>query len=376
MKSYKTLAPAFLLLVGLTACHNKTGTQDNGSSTFELSGKLSGGGAGMPIYLDRLTSKEDAHIDSTKIGSDGTFTFHTKGITKGFYKLRLTRSDFAILILDSAEKVHVEGDAQFLGNTYTTTGSPDTKLFCELNHESKINYDRRDSLQKIFQDIVNTLGGNKKRLDSLNTAIEGPYDTIVHQQVRYITSFIKAHISSFASIAAIEQLSPIRFLPYYISLDSALSKAYPNSPYLKLAIGSKAPDISLPDTNGKIFNLSSLKGKTVLIDFWASWCGPCKASLPLVDSIFNKYKNRNFTILSVSLDKEKSDWLDAIHHFHLNWTHVSDLKYWNSKAVSLYNLDAIPDMVLVTPDGIIADKNIKEEDLDYEVGALLGLQKM
>lgn len=387
MKSIQKVAVLTIALLGaLTACHNKE-NQASGSSTFELSGKLSGGGAGMPIYLDRISEDNTAHLDSTKLGNDGTFSFHTKGIIKGFYILRLTESDFATLILDSAEQVHVEGNAQFLGNTYTTTGSPDSKLFCEVNEVSKINYGRRDSLQKIFQDMMNASGGKKKRIDSLNDAIQAPYDTLVHQQVRYITGFIKSHSGSFASLAAIEQLDPDKFLTYYTLLDSTLSKAYPASSYVTLfhhkvegmkrvAIGVMAPEISLPDTNGKTVNLSSFRGKVVLIDFWASWCPPCRASLPTVVSVYNKYKNRNFTVLSVSLDKDKDDWLKAIHQFHLKWTQVSDLKYWDSKVVSLYNFSGIPFTVLVSPEGKIVDKNMKEEDLDAEIGRLLDSEKM
>lgn len=386
MKSYKTVFVSLALLAGFTACHNK-GNQVSGSSAFELSGKLSDGGAGMPIYLDRISQENTDHLDSTKLGSDGTFSFHTKGISKGFYILRLTESDFATLILDSNEQVHVEGNAQFLGNTYSVTGSPDTKLFCELNNVSKVNYGKRDSLRRLFRDLMNASGGNKKRLDSLNDAIQGPYDTLLEQQIRYVTGFIKAHPSSFASLAAIEQLDNDKFLPYYGMLDSGLSKTYPKSSYVSLfhknyenmkrvAIGVMAPEISLPDTNGKTVTLSSFRGKLVLVDFWASWCPPCKASLPTIVSVYNKYKNKNFTILSVSLDKDKSDWLGAIHKFHLKWTQVSDLKYWDSKVVSLYNFSGIPFTVLVSPEGKIIDKNMKEEDLDAEIGHLLDSGKM
>jgi peroxiredoxin len=383
----KRIYAVILCTVVLAACHNKN--INGNTSGFELSGKLGGGGAGVAIYLDRISPEGTAHLDSTKLGSDGTFSFHTKGIAKGFYVLRITESDFATLILDSNEKTHVEGNAQFLGNTYSTTGSPDSKIFCDLNQFSKLNYTRRDSLQKYFEAISNTLGGNKRRIDSLNDAIQAPYDTIVYQQVRYITQFLKANMGSFACLAAIEQLAPDKYLSYYSSLDSALLKNYPTSSYVTLfhnktaalervAIGAPAPEISLPDTNGTIVTLSSFRGKVVLIDFWASWCEPCRESLPNIVKLYNKYKDKNFTILSVSLDKEKNAWLDGIHKFHLKWTQISDLKYWDTKVATLYNFkdEGIPFTVLVSADGKIVGKRLPEEELDSEIGNLVKAKKM
>ncbi len=381
----KRILIAALSLSILAACsHNNN---NSASSNFELSGKLSGGGAGVPIYLDRIAPEGSTHLDSTKIGADGTFTFHTKGISKGFYILRITESDFATLVLDSTEHPHIEGNAQFLGNTYTVDGSPDSKLFIEMNQYSKNNYGKRDSLQKMFEALMNASGGNKKRIDSLSNAMEGPYDTLAHQQTRYIQHFLKTYPNSFASLAAVEQLTPENNLQYYVDLDNSLSKVYPNSSYVKLfhekvqgmtrvAVGSVAPEISLPDTSGKEVTLSSFKGKVVLIDFWASWCGPCRASLPNVVKMYNKYHDKNFTVLSISLDKDKDAWIEAIHKFGLKWTNISDLKYWDSKVVKLYNFDGIPFTVLVSADGKIAAKNLNEEDLDAEIGHLVESTKM
>src|SRR5665213_853572 len=109
----------------------KMGSKSSGA--FELSGTLTGGGEGISIYLDKLTTQGTVHLDSTKIEKGGVYTFHTKGIVKGFYNLRITESDYATLILDSAEQVKVDGNSQFLGNTYVVTGSDDSKLFCDVN---------------------------------------------------------------------------------------------------------------------------------------------------------------------------------------------------------------------------------------------------
>ena len=381
MKINKSINSLFLFLIAGTLFFSSCNNAGKKSSSFELTGTFSQAGDGIKIYLDRLLPDTVQHIDSTTI-KDGKFTFHTAGIYKGFYTLRITQQDYITLILDSAEKVNVRGNAQNLGYTYTVDGSPDSKLFWQFNMESKTNMMKRDSMQHMFEAIVNTLGGNKKRMDSLNEAFEKPYDALMNEQDMYLKNFIRSNINSFACQAAIMELSSDKDIAYYASLDSALTKYYPNSVYVRhfhsiaatlerVAIGAMAPDITLPDTTGKMVSLASLRGKYVLIDFWASWCGPCKASLPGLVDIYNKYKNKNFTVFSVSLDKLKPEWETAIRHFNLTWTQVSDLKYWSSVVVPLYNFDGIPFTVLISPQGRILDKKLSDEELDTELHKLL-----
>ena len=114
-----------------------------------------------------------------------------------------------------------------------------------------------------------------------------------------------------------------------------------------------APELTMNDINDKPFSLSQLRGKYVLIDFWASWCMPCREENPNVVAAFNQFKNKNFTVLGVSLDKNKQSWLDAIKEDKLIWQQISDLKYWSSAATPLYGIDGIPYNVLIDPQGKI-----------------------
>ena len=135
--------------------------------------------------------------------------------------------------------------------------------------------------------------------------------------------------------------------------------------------GKLAPDINMADTSGKPFALSMLRGKYVLVDFWASWCGPCRGENPNVVKAYNKFKNKNFTILGVSLDKDKASWVKAINDDKLTWHHISDLKHWNSAAVALYGFDGIPYNVLVNPEGQIVGSNLRGDALEMKLGELI-----
>jgi peroxiredoxin len=136
-------------------------------------------------------------------------------------------------------------------------------------------------------------------------------------------------------------------------------------------VGGMAPEITMVDTSGKPFSLSMLRGKYVLVDFWASWCGPCRGENPNVVKAYNEFKNKNFTVLGVSLDKEKAQWTKAIVEDNLTWYHISDLKYWSSAAVPLYGIEGIPYNVLVDPQGKIIATNLRENDLHIKLQELI-----
>ncbi len=167
----------------------------------------------------------------------------------------------------------------------------------------------------------------------------------------------------------------------YKAVADKLKKEWPNYTHAKdlitmvdkmkaTAIGQPAPEISLPDPSGKVIPLSSMKGKYVLVDFWAKWCGPCRRENPNVVRAYKKYKDRGFTVYGVSLDRSKDDWEKAIAEDGLTWTHVSDLKYWQSEAARTYNISSIPFSVLLDPNGIIIGKNLRDKALDDKLAEI------
>lgn len=212
--------------------------------------------------------------------------------------------------------------------------------------------------------------------DSLAVAdLQQKADAFNRQMKSVGLAFIQYHPDALASIFVImneiQVMAPLRLQQLF----GTLSAEVKNSPFGQMAsmqinmmaataIGAHAPAFTLNDTKGNPVSLSSYRGKYVLIDFWASWCGPCRAENPNVVRAYNEYKNKNFTILGVSLDKSKASWLDAIRQDGLEWTQVSDLGGWNNTAAQLYHVSTIPTNFLIDPSGKIIAKNLRGAALE------------
>lgn len=197
--------------------------------------------------------------------------------------------------------------------------------------------------------------------------------------------FLTTHPNSYVSLSVLNELAGYDLDPAIVEpMFNGLSKNLRNSNSgkefakkievaRKTAVGATAMDFTQNDTLDKPVSLSDFRGKYVLIDFWASWCGPCRAENPNVVKAFNKYKGKNFTVLGVSLDQEgkKQAWMDAIHKDNLTWTQVSDLKFWDNAVAKKWGIRAIPQNFLIDPSGKIIAKNIRGEKLIEKLAEIL-----
>lgn len=355
------------------------GKEHNGS--YEFKGKLSGTN-GETVYLEKLINPKPVVVDSAIVDSNGEFEFKDYLPKIGFYRLRTNERNALTMVLDTNNKIMVTADIKDLGNTAKVEGSPETMLYKEYENISKTRSLALDSLDKAFQAIMEVSKLDSLRMDSVSKLFEGPYNAIIAKYNSMIAEKINQNTMMYASIIAIQGLEPDKYGDTYRALDAGLSKKYPSDKsvmmfhdfvgkMLATTVGQMAPDIRLPDPAGNELALSALKGKVVLIDFWASWCGPCRKEMPNVVKAYAKYKNKGFEIFGVSLDKEKENWVEAIKSDGITWPQVSDLQFWNSEVVRLYSIEGIPYTVLLDREGRIIAKNLRGAELDKKLAEVL-----
>ncbi len=354
----------FLLYTLLFAVHIGFGGCKQNNNAIKIGGSISDA-PNMSVYFEQVfPNNQMESILNQKTDDKGTFEFALpEKLEAGIYRIR-TGVKSAELILDGTEKnVSLAGDLQSLANLkYKVSGSPLTEKYLELV-SSFVN-------KKI--DLKGLLGKTEKDVDPLIGYM------VSSRMLRFSPQFINLYKTVEANLK--NKYPDIRltkdFDRYLLTIEQAAARQRASE---KIKVGQPAPDIALPDIHGKVRKLSDLKGKVVLLDFWASWCGPCRKANPHVVEMYHKYKSKGFEVFSVSLDgldtktknrlgseerikqqldRSKKRWMDAINKDKLIWpNHVSDLKKWESVAAATYGVRSIPKTFLIDRDGKIAYVN-------------------
>jgi len=368
----------FLLLFTSLSCNPDKKTEDSGWDVI-VKGKVQLPQQGQ-ITITELKNEGGGQSQTIELQKDNSYSKTLHLNEPGIFQVDFFgRQRVNIMVDHSAVELNVDGSSQ--QGAVEIKGSPDhdlyQKVFMMLNNAPELKA-INDEFQKAA--AANDEVKIKQKQTEYATALEKIQASVV--------SYLKQQPVSLGLINLMQNPNIVdkdKNIDLFIETLAKLEKSWPTYHYTKefsdlvqkmkvTGIGQFAPEISLPNPNGDTVKLSSLRGRYVLIDFWAKWCGPCRRENPNVVRAYHKFKDKGFEVYSVSLDKTKADWVQAIKEDGLTWTHVSDLKYFESQAAHDYNITGIPFSILLDKSGKILAKNLRGEALDKKLNEVLGAE--
>lgn len=341
---------------------------------FKIKGKITNF-TEQSITINELTPKGLILLDTAAVAKDGSFELNGKVGEKTFAIINFPKGA-VLVVLDSLTEMTLSIDAN-KPDQFGVKGSDDSeqlRKLLEVNSKYMIGL---RGLEAKYAQYTNEAPGQAMQLQ-----IRMEYDSIMQARTKEIQAFVLNGTPNISAYFATNFLTAEADFPFFDKVDKEFYPLFPNSKYARehhqrvevlrrTAIGETAPDIVLNDPFGKSIALSSLRGKYVLVDFWASWCKPCRMENPNVVRMYNQFKAKGFEIFSVSLDDNKDSWIKAINDDKLLWNHVSDLKKWNASVVGSYNIESIPYTVLLDKEGKIVAKNLRGEELEKKLAELM-----
>ncbi len=375
----KLFMKKIVFLLGAFVCLNACKQSDKTTTkNFIIEGTITNSTIGDTLVLTKAAIGEKA--DTTYIQQGGKFSFkgnYTDPIPAYiFFPSSVAQTQQAITVFLEEQAITINTTKTNLIDASVKGGKNNTELQLVLAINKLY-----DPAMKLIGDSLNAL--YSKGDTQILSKLERQYLQLENNKKQNVLQFVKEHNTSYVSAYYAYQLTNFgsdmaMVEPVFNSLDKTMQESFYGLKLKKVvdalqatSIGKAAPDFTLNDVNDKPIQLSSLQGKYILLDFWASWCRPCRMENPNVVKAFETFKNKNFTVLGVSLDEDKAAWLNAIAKDNLMWQHLSDLKGWRSTAATLYNVQSIPANFLIDPSGKIVAKDLRGEALESKLKELL-----
>lgn len=356
-----------------------------GGGRFTVSGTIQNTPPCTVVLEELGVNDVITQLDSDKLDDKGKFDLSGNAPEPGIYRLHFGKNKYLMLSVEKGGDIKINGDWNALERSQIT-GSASTASLQQFLTTVRSNM-RDFNTMSIVLDSLQTRGN-----DSVYAAARTDMRNMQEKFTKMIENYADTTVYLSNAIFAARFLNPRVEKDFLSGFIQGLYRRFPNSPKVKDfdnfyaqvlgggkakpghqgMVGGIAPELKLAEANGTIVSLSSLRGKYVLLDFWASWCGPCRAENPNVVAAYNKYKEKNFIVYSVSLDNNKESWLKAINDDKLDWpTHVSDLAGWNSAAAKTYNVESIPTNFLIDPSGKIIARDLRGDMLEQQLAAVL-----
>lgn len=369
---------SFIILsvaIVFSACTNHSGRSFSVQANIQSAPKT-------PVYLEMISFNNTPPqvIDSMTI-KEGKFSFKGKTTEESLLQVRVPALGDAPLFFIINDKNNIEITGEWGKPTsFRFKGSPASerlRMFVDSLMIMQLQMSSKDTAQMLTDSVAmirqlvqeQKLRAYKSYITNMAKTDESPVISLFAASMNMGEDVKESEVMLNQLQKRFPKHSGVAMVVKdYRDIMAKMQEKEKNKP---IQPGVMAPEILLPDTKGNMFSLSSLRGKYVLIDFWASWCGPCREENPNVVAAFQKYQNKNFTVLGVSLDKTKEDWLNAIREDQLTWQHVSDLKFWDSPVVNLYGFMGIPYNVLIDPEGKVITDNLRGTALEKKLAAVL-----